>query len=162
MSAQAVCRVAVQRRAATPADLPLLRSLFADSRMELVALSPDSRFVLVDMQFRAQRQQLRAQFPRAEHEILVVDGTDVGRIVVDHSGPDVRIVDITIALGHRRQGIASTVLSEITDDAKAAGRDVRVALWSGNAAARATCERVGLAAVSDEGGYLELALTPAG
>ena len=129
MSAQAVCRrTAVQRRAATPADLPLLRSLFADSRMELVALSPDSRFVLVDMQFRAQRRDLDTRFPGAAHEILVVEGTDVGRVVVDRSGPDVRVVDITVALGHRRQGIASAVLSEIADEAKAAGREVSMDL----------------------------------
>ena len=129
MSAQAVRhRVAVQRRAATPADLPLLRSLFADSRMELAALSADSRFVLVDMQFRAQRREIDTHFPDAEHDILVLDGTDVGRVVVDRSGPDVRVVDITVALGHRRQAIASSVLAEIADEARAAGREVSTGL----------------------------------
>jgi GNAT superfamily N-acetyltransferase len=129
MSAQAVCRrIAVQRRTATSADLPLLRSLFADSRMELATLSADSRFVLVDMQFRAQRRALDTRFPDAEHDILVVGGTDVGRVVIDRSGPDVRVVDITVALGHRRQGIASAVLAEIADEARAAGREVSLEL----------------------------------
>jgi GNAT superfamily N-acetyltransferase len=164
MSAQALCRRPVQRRVAAPADIPLLRSLCADSRMELVALPPDSRFVLVDMQFRAERRRHAAQFPNADHEILVVDGADVGRVVVDRSGSVVHVVDVTVALGHRRQGIATTVLSEIVEEANATGRNLRLTMWSGNMAGRELCERAGLAATTDDGGYLgmELAVLAAG
>jgi ribosomal protein S18 acetylase RimI-like enzyme len=49
-------------------------------------------------------------------------------VVIDRSGPDVRVVDITVALGHRRQGIASAVLAEIADEARAAGREVSLEL----------------------------------
>jgi RimJ/RimL family protein N-acetyltransferase len=153
-------RVAVSRRPATPADIPLLRNLFADAHIELAVLPPDTRFVLVDMQFRAQRRQHTAQYPSGQHDIVVVDGTDAGRVFVDHSDGEVHIVDISVGLGRRREGIATTVLSEIVDNATAAGRRVWLTIWSGNTAARELCERAGLAVAKNEDGYLTMERTP--
>jgi len=149
-------RVSVSRRSVRPGDIPLLRNLFADAHIELMVLPPDTRFVLVDMQFRAQRRQHAAQFPTAQHDIIVVDDVAVGRLLVDRSAGSVHIVDLTIALGRRREGIATSVLAEVIDDAAAAGQATWLTLWSGNTAARELCERAGLHVASDEGGYLTM------
>ncbi len=157
-------RTAIERRPATPRDIALLRGFFADAHIELTVLPPDTRFVLIDMQFRAQRRQHLAQYPAAQHDILVVDGVEVGRVLVDRSQGECHIIDITVGLGHRRGGIATTVLAEIVDDAVAAGERVWLTIWAGNAAARQLCERAGLAVSSDEDGYLtmERAAAPVG
>jgi RimJ/RimL family protein N-acetyltransferase len=152
-------RLTVSRRPARPGDIPLLRSLFADAHIELMVLPSDTRFVLIDMQFRAQRRQHSAQFPTAHHDILVVDGVEVGRVLVDRSAGSVRIVDLSIALGRRREGIATAVLAEIMDDAAAAGQPVGLTIWAGNTAARALCERAGLHVTDDEAGYLTMERT---
>jgi RimJ/RimL family protein N-acetyltransferase len=157
-------RTAVERRPATPRDIALLRGLFADAHIELTVLPPDTRFVLIDMQFRAQRRQHTAQYPDAQHDILLVDGVEIGRVLVDRSHGDCHIIDISIGLGHRRAGIATTVVADIVDDAVAAGQRVWLTIWAGNDAARQLCERAGLAVSSDEDGYLtmERAVAPVG
>jgi RimJ/RimL family protein N-acetyltransferase len=149
----------VSRRPATPSDIPLLRDLFADAHIELAVLPPDSRFVLVDMQFRAQRRQYAANFPCAQHDIVVVDETDVGRVVVDRSDGSAHIIDISIGLGRRREGIATAVLAELVDDAVAAGQRVWLTIWSGNTAGRQLCERAGLHVANDQDGYLTMERT---
>jgi RimJ/RimL family protein N-acetyltransferase len=160
MNDSAVRRLtAVDRRRVTAGDIALLRNLFADAHVELTVLPPDTRFVLVDMQFRAQRRQHSTQFPAAQHDILLVDGTEVGRLLIDRSQGQCHIVDITVALGHRRHGIATTILREIVDEAAASGWQVRLTIWSGNLAARRLCEQVGLRVTADEDGYLTMRST---
>lgn len=146
-------RVTVSRRPATGTDLPLLRELFADARTELAVLPPDTRWVLVDMRFRAQRREHAAQYPSAEHDIILVGGTEVGQVVVEHSADGVHVIDLSVALGHRHEGIATAVLSALVDEAQAAQQRIWLTVWSGNTAARHACERAGLRAgpVRDDG-----------
>jgi ribosomal protein S18 acetylase RimI-like enzyme len=146
----------VQRRPATTGDIPLLRDLFADARVELSVLPPDTRDVIVDMQFRAQRRAQAAQHPAADHDIVMADGVVVGQVVVDHSGEAAHVVDLSIGLSHRREGIAMSVLCEIADAARAAGQRVWLTVWSGNAAARGLCERAGFRVCAEEGGYVTM------
>ncbi len=147
-------QVAVTRRAATPDDLPLLRSLFADAHLELACLPSDTRFVLVDMKFRAKRRQLAANHPDATDQIIVVGETEAGRVLVDRAEDLIRIVDITVALGHRGNGVAHEVVAGLVDEADATGRRIEVTAWSGNAAAVTLAEHAGFAAVRDEAGYV--------
>jgi RimJ/RimL family protein N-acetyltransferase len=146
--------VAITRRPATPADKPLLRSLFADAHLELTALPTDTRFVLIDMQFRAQRRRFAAAHPHAVNEIVVADDRPVGSVLVDHSGEITRVVDISVALGHRGHGIARDVLAEIVRAADAEQRHIEMTVWSGNRAAVALAEHAGFAPVTDQAGYV--------
>jgi hypothetical protein len=154
--------VAVTRRPATAADIPLLRSLFADAHLELACLPTDTRFVLVDMKFRAHRRSLAANHPLATDQIIVVDGVDAGRVLVDRTGDCTHIVDITIGLGHRRTGVAHEVMGELVREADASGRRLEVNAWSGNTAAVALAAGAGFAAASDEGGYVTFRREPRG
>lgn len=154
-------QLAITRRPATPEDKPLLRALFADAHLELTALPCDTRFVLVDMQFRAQRRNHAAAHPNATSEIVVVDDRPVGRVLVDDSGDVVRVVDISVSLGHRRLGIAGHVLAAIVHDADVTRRHVELTVWSGNRAAVALVERAGFAPVADEAGYVTFDRAPA-
>ena len=151
---------AITRRPATPADKPLLRSLFADAHLELTALPTDTRFVLLDMQFRAQRRTFAAAHPNAINQIVVVDDKPVGRVLVDETGEITRVVDISVALGHRRLGIAGGVLAEIVGAADAAHRSIQLTVWSGNRAAVALVERAGFRQVADEAGYVTFERAP--
>jgi ribosomal protein S18 acetylase RimI-like enzyme len=153
-------RSAITRRPATPTDKPLLRSLFADSHLELAVLPTDTRFVLIDMQFRAQRRMYATAHPNAVNEIVVVDEKPVGRLLVDDSGSVTRIVDITIALGHRRLGLAGRLLADVLGAADADHRHCQLTVWVGNTAAVALVEGAGFAPVADEGGYVTYERAP--
>jgi ribosomal protein S18 acetylase RimI-like enzyme len=153
-------QVALTRRRAGAADLPLLRSLFADAHLELAVLPTDTRFVLVDMQFRAQRRQHAANHPQALQEIIAHDGVEVARVIVDRSADVTEIVDISVAIGHRREGIAGTVLGEIVQQADVEGRRATVTVWRGNSAAAALVEAAGFVADDDQGGYVTYLRSP--
>jgi len=75
-------------------------------------------------------------------------------MLVDHSGEATRILDISVALGHRRHGIAGDVLAEIVRAADAEQRHIEIIVWSGNRAAVALIENAGFAPVADHAGYV--------
>jgi ribosomal protein S18 acetylase RimI-like enzyme len=132
------------RRPARAADDSYLHQLFAESRDELLALPPDFRASLLDMQYSGQARQFAADHPAATREILVADGVDSGVLVLDRDAERIHILDITIARSARRQGIASSALRAVIDEAGA--RSVTLCVWSGNLAARSLYERLGFVA----------------
>jgi ribosomal protein S18 acetylase RimI-like enzyme len=155
--------VTVTRRLARPDDAALLRKLYAESRPDLALLPPQTREVLLDMQFRAQQRQYSASYPQARREIIVADGTDVGQLVVDHGVDAVRIVDITVQHGRRSRGVGSTVLREIITQACLARHPVRLTVWSGNTAAQRLYARLGFVRCdntpADAVGYVQMERT---
>jgi GNAT superfamily N-acetyltransferase len=153
-------RVGVSRRTATPADIPFLRALFADAHLELACLPTDTRFVLVDMQFRAQRRQHATSYPHAAHDIVLAEGSEAGRVIVDRSSEPIRLVDVSVALGRRRTGIAASILAELAAEADSAQRSIEATVWSGNTAAVALVEHYGFVAGTNEAGYVTYARAP--
>jgi ribosomal protein S18 acetylase RimI-like enzyme len=148
----------VTRRFAEPADDDWLRELFAQSRPDLAMLPSDARATLLELQFRAQHQQYAASYPDARHEILVVDGVDVGRLILDRGPHSIRVVDVIVMESCRGRGIASTVLREVIQDAEREQMSVRLAVWSNNLDARRLYERLGFVIVGDGDGdgYLDM------
>jgi ribosomal protein S18 acetylase RimI-like enzyme len=148
------------RRPAGSADESLLRGLFADSRPDLALLAPEVREVLLDLQFRAQRSQYAVSFPDARHDILLADGVEVGRLLVEDTSDAVRIVDVTVGSAHRGRGIGSAALREVIQEAERARLPVRLSVWSENRGARRLYESLGFEGVENPGsltvGYLEM------
>ena len=133
----------VALRAATAADEPYLRALFATSRPDLAILPADVREALIDLQYRAQRGDFAWRYPAAEYDVLVADGVDAGLLVVDRGESAVRVVDLVVDERHRRRGIAAAALQQVIDGA---GRlQVRTSVWSANTSALALYERLGFA-----------------
>jgi ribosomal protein S18 acetylase RimI-like enzyme len=152
--------VTVTLRPVEPADENLLRSLFAEARPELALLPPQTRDVLLDMQFRAQQRQYAANYVNARHEIIVADGSDVGQLIVDDAATEVRIIDVTVRHSHRSGGIGSTILRDVITDAGSSGRPVELSVWSGNTGAQRLYTRLGFVRVHDaaldDTGYLQM------
>jgi ribosomal protein S18 acetylase RimI-like enzyme len=147
---------AVTRRIAQLGDEAFTFDLFISTRDELAVLAAEVRKPLLDMQYRAQRQQFATDFPGAEYEILIVDGENVGELIVDRGADGVRIVDVTVDRSHRGRGIASAVLTDVIDSAARVGLPVSLSVWSTNVGARRLYQRLGFVAVSDGYGYLEM------
>jgi ribosomal protein S18 acetylase RimI-like enzyme len=133
------------RRPATAGDHDYLRQLFADSRDDLLLLPPETRGPLIDLQYRAQGRQVATDHPHATCEVLVVDGTDTGRLILDRDAERVHVVDIVVARAHRRRGIASATLREVISEA--GRRPVSLSVWSGNVTAWSLYEQLGFSAI---------------
>lgn len=145
----------VQRRSAGAGDSRLVRRMLADTRDDLLLMPSDVRDTVVEMQVRAERRLIASEYPAATHEILVADGADVGRLVVDVAGPEVRVIDLTICREHRRHGLATAVLRDVLADA--GRRPVSITVRANNAAARALLEGLGFRETCDSAGHVVLA-----
>jgi ribosomal protein S18 acetylase RimI-like enzyme len=147
----------VTRRPAQVGDEAFLRALFAESRPDFAMLPPDMLESMLDLQVRAQRQHYLAAYPDATQEIIVADGADVGRLILSDSDTEMRVVDVTVGAAYRGQGIASTALREVLDDAGRRGLAVGLSVWSANTEARRLYDRLGFKAVScSDDGYQEM------
>lgn len=107
-------------RPVTPEDQDFLDALYASSREDLQALvgNPAVLVPIMKMQQRAQELGFQSHYPQAEHWLLQSAGQPLGRLVLDWTATDLRVVDIAITPAHRRQGAARTVLLALQELAR--------------------------------------------
>ena len=130
-------------------DEVLLR-IFAESHcagFELLGLEPAALAGLVRMQFEARQAQYRMR-PGATEYLICRDGLPVGACWLSDSAEQLRVLDVAVLGEHRRQGVARSVLGELSARAAAEAKPVRLSVWHANAPALAL--------------YRELGFTPAG
>ena len=122
-----------------PEDEPLLFQLYASSRQEeLDPLNwpPEMRAAFLTMQFRAQRQGYASMFPKAEFQIILLNGREAGRMVVDRAAEEIRLVDLVLLPEFRNSGVGTELLTALSRDAAAARKPLRLSVAQGNRALR--------------------------
>lgn len=142
----------VTLRPATPEDEPFLYELITATIAEQLAAWawPDEvRRPLLDIQYRARQQGHRAQYPGAEHSVILVDGSPAGRLVVARGEDEFRLVDIVVASGSRGAGVGAGVLTGLLAEADAVGKPVRLSVSLNNPAVR-LYRRLGFVRVSGD------------
>jgi len=143
-------------RPATDADLQFLRDLYASTRAEEMAMV-DWPEVQIDkfltMQFEAQHQYYREQFPAAEYLVVEQNGDSIGRVYVDRRLDELRLIDIALIPETRNQGLGKALLLDLLDEAEAAALPVRIHVEKFNPAMRLYL-RLGFRALEDKGVYL--------
>jgi ribosomal protein S18 acetylase RimI-like enzyme len=111
------------------------------------------------MQYRAWRRLIGADHPAATDEVLVVAGVAVGLLILDTDAARVHIVDIVVVRERRGQGIASSALRAVIDEA--GERTVTLWVWSGNVAARSLYKGLGFVTTAvTAAGYLGMERRP--
>jgi ribosomal protein S18 acetylase RimI-like enzyme len=136
-------------------DDVLLRRIFVDGRGSEFAALPISGAALdalLAMQERAQQAQFDQTYPDAQCFVITHDGADVGRLVIDEVGPRIRIVDLVVLTAYRRRGVGRAVLSDL----QARASSLRLSVWATNQAARRLYDQLGLVAIAETGGYVEM------
>ena len=114
----------------------------------------------LNLQFQAQSQHYKAAYPEADHSIVMLDESPIGRLIVDRGQREIIIVDITLSPERRNAGIGSNLLKTLIAEAAAANKTVRLHVLLTNPAAR-LYERLGFVRVSDDGVYAEMKLISA-
>ncbi|WP_339617444.1 GNAT family N-acetyltransferase [uncultured Gilvimarinus sp.] len=139
----------------TAEDRPFLQQLYASTRWHEVALAglaTEQAEAFLTMQFNAQSQHYRQHYPRAQCDRVVCDGVSVGRLYVDRSADDIRIVDIALLPEHRQRGIGTRLLQPILAEARQVGVSVSLHVDKQNSA-RQWYRRLGFVTVEDRGVY---------
>jgi ribosomal protein S18 acetylase RimI-like enzyme len=137
----------VALRPARAGDLPFLRALFESFRAGELALVPWSaaqKAAFLDDQFRLQHLHFTRVHAGGDFWVLVQGPARIGRLYLDRSGPNWRIVDIGLVSQARGHGLGSALIEWIKSAATQAGAEgVALAVAANNPRARALYLRRG-------------------
>lgn len=140
-------------RLASVDDLDFFQRLYATTRDELkqLGLAPAQFAELLLSQQKIQEHGVRMTYPQAQqwtiylHDVASQTSTDIGRLIVDFSDNDWRIVDIAIMPDHRNQGWGSQVMQAVMAQARLTQGTVSLAVMRFNLQALALYTRLGFA-----------------
>lgn len=151
----------VSLRQAGPEDDAFLLALYADTRADEMAawgLDAATREMLVQMQFRAQHGQYAAQYPDADHDIVLLDGRPVGRLYVDRTEERLLLIDVSLGAEVRGRGLGTRLLRGLLAEAGRAGLPVQLSVRRANPARRLYA-RLGFTATGGDDVYEQMAWT---
>jgi ribosomal protein S18 acetylase RimI-like enzyme len=146
-------------------DQPFRLRLFFDSRPAEFALlqrqlEPAAFDQLMLFQFQAQTMSYRASFPQARFDIIELDRTPIGRVVVDRPGTQIHIVDQAVVPGMRNRGIGTAIMRALMEEARRTSRAVRLGVAAANEGALRLYRRLGFAPIETKDLYLWLEWRP--
>jgi ribosomal protein S18 acetylase RimI-like enzyme len=120
--------------------------------MDLVDWSQEQKTAFLQMQFFAQHKHYQQNYMDAEFSIIIIDGSQAGRLYLDQREDEIRIVDIALLPQYRNQGIGTTIINEILAKGKASGLPVTIHVEQFNPAFR-LYQRLGFQRIADDGVY---------
>ena len=145
-----------------PDDDGFLFELYSTTRAAEMALTPwkdDQRPAFLHQQYELRRLHYRGYHSGAEYLLIRCDGYAIGRIAIDRSEDEIRIVDIALVPEHRGRGIGSQLIHELLVEASLRNIPVTLHVEHHNRAV-ALYQRLGFRAIEDSGVYLFLKWIP--
>ena len=103
-------------------DETFLFELYASTRDDLPMLDPPQRDALMRMQFSAQNNGYGAQYPGAEHDLILFEDRPVGRMIVLRSESEIVFVDLAILPEYRSRGIGTQMIMDRIAEAESSNR----------------------------------------
>ena len=156
-------RSGITLRPVSSSDRDFLLAVYASTREEELAPVPwtdAEKAAFLEQQFEAQDAWWRQNYADANFDIVAVDGEPAGRLYVHRGERELRIVDIALLPAHRGNGVGTSLLRGLLDEADAAGKSVTIHVERMNPALR-LYERLGFGLAEDKGVYLLLERPPA-
>lgn len=149
-------------RPAETHDEHFLYTVYASTRLEEMALvdwTESQKETFLHMQFDAQRRSYLIQFPTAQHQLILRDGTPIGRMITARSAAEIYIVDIALLPDQRNKRIGTRLLEDLQCEAAREGKALRLHVEFFNPA-RHLYERLGFTGVRQSGFYFEMEWLP--
>src|SRR5215510_992498 len=116
-------------------DEEFLFELFCQTMDEgLMTFNTAQREAILRLQFNAQHETYKAEFPNADHQIILLDVQAIGRVMVERTCTEHRIVDIALLRDYRSGGIGTVLIRELLDEAALAGKPFRSSVVRSNPA----------------------------
>jgi ribosomal protein S18 acetylase RimI-like enzyme len=133
-------------------DDTFLRALYATTRSDEMALagwSATQAEPFLRMQFDLQRTHYRGHFPNARYLVVEIDGRPIGRLYVNYTREDVRLLDLSLVPDVRGKGIGQRLLERVLEEAAHLAAPVTLHVRVGNPAQR-LYERLGFRIVTQD------------
>src|SRR6478752_6587101 len=129
MSGQSPGGASITLRPASTDDHEFLVTVYASTRAEELALLPwtnEQGEAFIRWQFAAQQEHYAKHYPAANHDIIMVNGRQTGRLYVARLDQEIRIVDITLLPAERNAGIGSYLIKQLLDEADRVSKITRI------------------------------------
>lgn len=105
-------------------DEAALLAIFASTReqeREQFGWPEEQWNAFIRQQFMAQHTQYSTAYANPSFDLVLRDGEIAGRLYVDRSPQEIRVVDIALLPRHRRQGVGRQLLQDLIDESDALG-----------------------------------------
>ena len=149
-----------------PGDAEALHAIFAATRQaERQQLGWDNPAwdaqwnAFTRQQFTAQHTQYMQGYTNASFSLVLHDGAVAGRLYVERTPAEIRIIDITLLPAQRGQGVARRLMQMLVDESDASGTPLGLHVERNNPA-HAWYTRLGFVQQADRGVYLYLQRPP--
>lgn len=132
-------------------DEAFLYELYCSTRtidIGMAGLEPAQQTAILEMQFIGQRRQYEMDYPEADHDIILLEGRPIGRVMVQRTAGQNLGVDIALLPEHRNSGLGGMLLNELLDEARNAGKPFRIHVERFNPAVR-LYERLGFRTIGE-------------
>lgn len=149
-------------RPVTDGDAGFLTALYASTREKELAAAPwteEEKREFLHQQFDAQHRFYRQQFPEAQFDIILKEGTPIGRLYVHRTPEEIRVIDIALLPAQRGRGLGRKLMQSLLDEAALSRRPVRIHVEIFNPALR-LYQRLGFRVLEDKGVYLFMEWKP--
>lgn len=116
------------------------------------------------LQFKLQNTQFHHNYPKADYSIISWEGNHVGRLYVNRTKDEIRIIEISLLTRYRNKGLGTRIVRDLIAEAEAAGLPLRLSVERTCQAVR-LFEREGFNITEDVGAYhfmQRLPLNPSG
>ena len=113
------------------------------------------------MQFLAQQGQYRQQFPTADFDVVMLEGTAIGSMYAIRGPDEFVLIDIALLPEHRNDGIGAELVRALIDVARESAQPLQAHVRSDNPAWR-LWQRLGFQEVADDGVYLQICVPAPG
>ena len=133
-------------------DVAFLQEVYASTRADELTQLPwneAQRSAFIRMQFTAQRQHYLKHYPNARQDLVLVDEQPIGRLYVNR-GSRIHVIDFTILPEHRGQGIGTSIMKSLIEEAEEARKSMSIYVESFNPSRR-LFERLGFVEIESDG-----------
>jgi ribosomal protein S18 acetylase RimI-like enzyme len=145
--------VAVTLRHATGADDELMLRVYGSTRAEEMAIVPWTeveKAAFLRMQSDAQRAHYTQVYPDADWLVIEEDGAAIGRLIVDRTRGEIRLMDIALLPESRGRGIGTSLVRGLMAEAERSAMPLRLHVETFNPA-RDLYRRLGFTEVLERG-----------
>ncbi|HYG78904.1 MAG TPA: GNAT family N-acetyltransferase [Pyrinomonadaceae bacterium] len=143
-------------RPATPEDYEELVGIYASTRADELAQvtwwDDAQKLAFCRMQYEAQKSEYDSRFPDAQYDLILLGGRTAGRVWVGRDDAEIRLLDIALLPWARGQGVGTTVVRSLIEEARATGKRLRHMVFIMNEGARRLYERLGFVVFEEAGG----------
>lgn len=140
-------------------DAPLLEAVYFSTRSEeFAALGwPDEALAaFLKTQFEFQKSSYALQFPGAENSIIKCGEKPAGRLIVDRSEKEIRLVDIALLPEFRNLGIGGKIISNLIEEARSEKKTLTLQVLKSNEAAFRLYLRMGFGVTREDEIYVSM------